>query len=306
MHRRRPSSARIAPVACALLLLGLSGSIGCATRTVEDRIINRYGLDVHLRSDRKLFGSAIDHGYAHPSDIPVERLRVILGSLEIERRERARTVREPAIPAEILVDVSSGVAEAFREAKSSERIAVMAERKQMQKKIFNRKFLTSFVTWMEGDELILHLSRTDWPIDEKRQSGLPRPHPNDPQQKFRVVTNEFVRRSGETGVAIAWESEVFGSFANASRLRSAPSTAATGGAAASGAVAGAGEKTVLMESAPAEPPPPEPLSSEQLKALDADDLRWLADLEEARSAGKITEDEYRRRRQAILDTAGSN
>ncbi len=307
MLRRRRSFVRFVTLLCAGLTLAVLFGTGCATRPRDDRIINRYGLNVYLRSDRKLFGKPLDRGYAQPSDIPVERLRVILGSLEIERRERARTVLEPAIPAEILNPVSAGVAEAFREATPADRIVVMAERKQMQKKIFDRKFLTTFVTWMEGDELIVHLSRADWPIDEKRKGELPRPHANNPQQKFRLVTNEFVHASGKTGVAIDWKSDVFGSFAKASELRGAPvSAAASGGAAASGAVAGAGEKTVLMEAEPEKPPASAPLTSAQLEGLDADDLRWLADLEESRVAGEITEEQYQRRRDAILEAASSD
>ncbi|MDH4017382.1 MAG: hypothetical protein OEV20_08585, partial [Actinomycetota bacterium] len=283
------------------MLLGATGGIGCSTRNVEDRIINRYGLDVHLLSEKKLFGSAIDRGYAHPSDIPVERLEIILGSLQIDRRVRANSVRGPAIPAEILGPVSQGLAEAFRRADSSQQIAVSAQRKQRQKGIFHRKFLTTFIAFMEGDELVLHLSRSDWPVDENRKGGLPRPHVNDPQGEFRVVTNEFIRQSGRTGVAVEWRSDVFGTFAAASAARTAPVATGAGGA----ATAGAGGTTVLMAEPEEELTELEPLTNEQLQSLSPADLRDLADLEDARTASRITENEYRRQRRTILDAAAS-
>lgn len=299
LPRTRSLRARSTACAMALACLALVPSTGCSTRSVDDRIINRYGLDVYLRTEKKLFGGTIEEGYAQPSEISEQRLKIILASLEIERREGARSVLGPAIPAEILDPVAEGLAQAFREANSSQRIVVSAERKQMQKAIFNRKFLTSFVTWIEGDDLVFHLSRADWPIDDKRQSGLPKPHANDPQQRFRLVTNELVRRSGKTGVAVDWRSEAFRTFTSASLARTAPVSAA--GPAQS---SGAGSKTVLMESPETDAvlPEPLPLTGEQLESLSPQDLRALADLEEERDAGRITEDEYRRNRARLLET----
>jgi len=311
MHKRRGSLAsdpasrpraphpgieRIALVcALGLALISVSSSLGCSTRNVEDRIINRYGLDVHLRSEKKIFGRAIDRGYAQPSDITVGRLTIILGSLQIERRERARTVLGPAIPAEILSPIAQGLAEAFRLADSTQQIAVSAQRKQMQKGIFNRKFLTTLVAWMEGEDLIVHLSRSDWPIDETRKTEQPRPQVDEPQEKFRLVTNDIVRRSGRSGVAVAWRSDVFDTFSSASAARTAP--------VAAGATT-AGGKTVLMDSTADEPLPDlAPLTNEQLRSLSSDDLRGLADLEEARGEGRITEAEYRRNRQTLIEAA---
>lgn len=297
---RRPSAPHRKQLAIALVLTlaPLLASTACSVRTVEDQLISRYGIQVDLRSDKKPFSAAVDHGYAQPSQISVERLVIILGSLEIERREGARTVRGPAIPAEIVSPIAQALAESFREADSSQRIALSAERKQMQKAIFNRKFLTTLVTWMEGEDLVVHLSRSDWPIDEKRKSGLPRPHVDDPQQKFRMVTNEFVRRAGRTGVAVTWRDEIFSTFAGARAVRTAPAAAS-----APRPEAGDASKTVLMDSGPEALPEPEPLTNAQLQNLDASELRELADLEEARDAGRVTEDAYRRDRKALLDAA---
>ena len=64
------------------------------------------------------------------------------------------------------------------------------------------------------------------------------------------------------------------------------------------------ERTILME----EPNLPEPrrsgIPAEVLPRLTAAQLRELADLEEARQQGRLTEGHYRRLRQKILDGAG--
>jgi hypothetical protein len=316
MHSARPSSAHIRARRSAALLCCLAVAVtaalgtGCSTRTSRDRIVNRYGLDVHLESERKMFGKAIDQGYAHPSDITVQRLEIILGSLEIERRERARTVIGPAIPAEILRPISQGLAEGFREADSTQHIAVIAMRKQRQKAIFHREFLTTLVAFMEGEDLVIHLSRSDWPVPDQQRNlpqqnqrtNVPFPGIDDPQEKFRVATNEFVRRSGRSGVAVDWQSDVFNSFASARVARAAPATGASAGSSD-----GAGGKTTVLMAEPEEPLPEiAPLTSEQIERLSPDDLRSLADLEEARTKGVLTEGEFRRKRQAILDASSGD
>lgn len=307
LQPRRAPPWRAWPLAVAIV--AIATGLGCGTRTVEKRVVDRYGLEILLQSDKKLFEPAVDHGYAQPSNISEERLKLILGTLEIDRQEGARLVRGPAMQAEILGPVAEGLAEAFREADSSQRIAVIATRKQMQKGIFNRKFLTTFVTWIEGEQLVFHLSRSDWPIDDKRQTGLPMPHPDDPQEKFRLVTNEIVQRSGRTGVAVDWRSDAFRTFGTASLARSEP--VSDTGQATVAAPASEGGMTTGEASGGTRAPEddalgePEPLTNEQLRSLSADDLRALADLEEARSAGRITETEYRRNRTALLDAAAA-
>lgn len=256
---------------------------------------------MYLRSQKKIFGSEIPRGFSHPSDISVQTLRLILGSIEIERKEGARTVRGPAIAAELIVPVASGLAEAFREADPDQEIVVMAVRKQMQKYIFDRKYLTSFVAFIEGDSFYLYLSRSDWEIEEKGpKRPLPMPKVEDPQQKFRMVTGPFVASAGVAGVRVDWRSDVFSEFEGA--VATAVEEAADGApVVVEETVIEVQEKTVLMEAKPAELPPPAPLTSGQIEQLSPDDLRRLADLEDDRKAGRISEDAYRRERAGILD-----
>jgi len=231
---RRPRSrggAQRALLAAALLLATLSAT-ACSTRTVDDRIINRYGLDVYLRSEKKVFGPTLARGYDHPSDIDVARLRRILGSIELERKEGARTVRVPALQAELLEPVSTGLAEAFREADADEQIVVVAIRKQMQKAIFDRKYLTSFVTWMQDGYLYVHFSRYEWELPEvSRQKSFPKPSVDETQSSIRTVSGPYIETTDRGGVRLEWQSDVFSPFSRVPA--SSAGDSGTGGAAGS-------------------------------------------------------------------------
>lgn len=302
-RRRRIAFAGVALVAAF-------ASTACSTRNVDDRIINRYGLDVYLRSEKKIFGPTIARGFDHPSDIEVARLRRILGSIEIERKEGARTVLGPAVAAELLEPVSAGVAEAFRRADPDQEIVVMALRKQMQKFIFDRKYLTSFVAFMKDDELYLYFSRSDWELDEKRKGPLPLPNVEDPQQKFRMVSSRYIEGAGRGGVKVDWRNAVFSDYAGDPGAGSAAGAASTASESDDGAASSAAEpgqtKSVLMEARPGELPPLAPLTAEQFERLSPDDMRRLADLEDARKAGELKEEQYRIERARILERAGAN
>jgi len=94
-------------------LVALGSATGCATRPSSDRIVNRYGLDIYLQSEKKMFGGAIDRGFDHPAKISRDRIEAILSSIEIERRlDGSAFERVPAIQPELLNDVAIGVAQA--------------------------------------------------------------------------------------------------------------------------------------------------------------------------------------------------
>lgn len=315
---KKPAATRPRLRAAVVLLVVLSAT-ACSTRTVDDRIINRYGLDVYLRSEKKVLGPTLERGYEHPSDIDVARLRRILGSIELEHKEGARTVRTPAFAAELLEPVSAGLAEAFREADANEQIVVVAVRKQMQKAIFDRKYLTSFVTYMQDGYLYLHLARHEWEVPEvTRQKPFPKPSVGETQASIRTVGSRYIETTGRGSVRVEWQNEVFSPFAGVGTSGGAgvgvsgPGTSGAGAGVSGAADAAAPEpasdagKTVLMEASPSELPPPAPITAGQLEKLGPEDLRRLADLEEARKAGQLTEDDYRARRAAVLEAAGAN
>jgi hypothetical protein len=125
------------------------------------------------------------------------------------------------------------------------------------------------------------MSRHDWEIPKTRDERIPEPRIGDSPQRFKLYAGTAMSLVSDQGLAIDWRDPV---FAKESLTHVLPS----------GEVE---RREILMES-PAEVQDdpslrlPENLSPEQ--------LRGLADLEEARRAGRITETEYRVRRRAIL------
>jgi hypothetical protein len=267
-----------------IVLVSISGSLGCSTRTVNSKVVGRHGLDIYLRSERAMFGDDVDRDFDQPADVSVERLEHILGSIEIETRESARvSERQHAIHAQIVADVADGVSKALAEAGPGQEIVVMAIRRQMQHGVFDRKYLTSFVVFMRNDRLYVHLSRVDWKIEKHREDNLPMPHVNDREMEFRTVTNDYIHYAGRQGIEVDWRDPVFQKF---QRL---PGTIGEGQR----------RKTVLMEDRLPRDAGGD-LTTEQLGDLSPAALRELANLEEDRQAGRITEGEYRRNRQQIL------
>jgi hypothetical protein len=338
----------------ALLLLP-----ACATRTVNDTVVDEYGLEIRLRSQRPwLGGTPVPRGFAHPARISPARLETILGGIQIDMRESEDSAireRRYAIPRKILPDVADGLSHAFAEAGPDQEIVVMALQKRMQKGIFNRKYLTSFVTWIEGDDLVVQLSRLDWKTDQHRVGDrLPVPEVGEYVMPFTTVPNELYAVAGRQGVRVAWQSPVFGAETieenvagtragadaladedgSAAPLAEGGEAGATSGAAAAPAsdpgadaagaavpgAAGAGDanspdstaSTTSGTTAGATSDTGSDATSDTatgaaggdgdaLRGLTADDLRELADLEEARAAGRIDRAEYELQRQAILE-----
>ncbi len=298
-----PASRPIAPPMRRAIVLALGLTIAlsaaaCTTRTVNDPIIDRHGLEVRLRAQKKLLGSRIDRGFQHPTIIAPERLANILRAIEVDvPKEKDSLIRErrPAISEELLPRISEGLSEAFAQAEGSQEIVVLALRKQASTGIFTRKFLTSFIAYMRDDRLYLLLSRLDWPTElRKRQVGvgqeeyIPEPWADEHPMNFTVVVNQHYRAAGRQGVEVRWRDPIF------SRALTLP-----------GAVdRELGRKEILgSEPVPEAELREAPTSGDRapsIEGLSADSLRKLADLEDARAAGEITEGEYLRERDRLM------
>jgi hypothetical protein len=286
----RPNGWGRAPQRAILAALALSILVqapGCATREVRETLLERANVKVVLREFRR--GThTLERGFEHPVQIAPTRLAHILGVVEIRGREEQlagiRAVFEPAaLPA-----VSDAVSYGLQRASPNQELAVSVITKKMQHGIFDRKYLTSFVTYVENDLLYLHISRVDWPIpDLVKKTANPEPRVNEHPMKFRVVPSEGMYQEEAYAVSVDWQDPVF-----ARPLRSAD--------------AGRRERTILMEEPdlPASRAPG--LPADVLSRLTAAQLRELADLEEARQQGRLTEGHYRRQRQLILDSAGDD
>jgi hypothetical protein len=135
---------------------------------------------------------------------------------------------------------------------------------------------------MQDDLLHVQVARSDWEIPPRRRDNLPEPQAGEQQQSFHLLVDTGMSLAGPQAAVVDWRDSV---FAKPTRTRITPG----------GKVL---RTTILMESQEEEAPPAQrpTLSSE----LTPDQLRSLADLEEARRDGKLSEAEYAAERNRIL------
>jgi hypothetical protein len=255
--------ARKRNAACILLALVAGASSGCITRTVRQTVFDDGYIKVILRSQER-GGERIDKGFQHPATIAPVRLAHILSRIDLRRKDAEGGRRIPAIHLDLLFSIADGMAKALQKADSSQEIVVQAIRRSKRLGLFDRNYLTSLLAYMRDDLLYIQISHSDWEVPVQRDKKLPETHV-DPQ-----------------AVAVEWRDPI---FRKPTRTRITPS----------GKVV---RRTILMESLEDEtdygprPQMRDDLSPEQLRAL--------ADLEEQRRSGNISEGEYTARRKRIL------
>lgn len=273
---------RLACLALALLALGASG---CTTRTVRQKVVDDGQSQVFLRSQKRLGGQTIERGFDHPLTIAPVRMAHILSRIDVEDDSGKKTERRPAIPTEILYPLASAVAKALAAADPSQEVVVQSVRRTKRLGVFDRFYLTSLLVWAQDDLLHVQVARSDWEIPVRRRDRLPEPKAGEQQQSFRLLVDDGMSLADPQLAVVDWRSPV---FARPTRTRILPS----------GKVL---RTTILMESPEEEDPPaPRPeLSGE----LTPEQLRALADLEEARLAGRVSEAEYSAQRNRILGPA---
>jgi hypothetical protein len=267
-------------------LLALTGATGCVTREVKEGVFARGGVDIFLREHKQGF-SVVEREFQHPLQISPQRLVHMLGALDIRGREaQLAGIRSAFEPSQLQI-VAKGLASAFQQATPDQEVAVQIVRKQQQHVIFDRKFLTSFVAWAQNDLLYVSFSRVDWPIpDRVKKTALPEPRIDEHPMKFKVVPSEGMYPEGNYAVSMEWQDPIF-----RKPLRK---------------VARDDERrtrTILMEEPDLPPARKTSIPADVLPHLTATQLRELADLEEARQTGRLTEGHYRREREKILEAA---
>jgi hypothetical protein len=282
MRRLRCANA----ITLALLAAVAVASSGCITRTLRNTVFENASMRIVLRSQSK-GGNPIERGYEHPAAIAPVRMAHILSRIDVRTEVKKGAQRSPAIPTEMLYSLADQLVKAFAEADSSQEIVVFSIRRTKRFGVFDRRYLTSFVTYMSNDQLYVHLSRTDWEIPKSgKTERLPEPRVGDYVMKFRVVPSKGMTQVDGQSVAVDWRDPV---FKKPTRTRVTPS----------GKVI---RRTILMESPEEETAAPgeEPEYRRLPENLSSDTLRALADLEDQRHRGEISEAEYERlRRQTI-------
>ena len=282
MIRARTAAALLALACCLPLLL----TTGCASRPQRHAVIDRTGMHVDLVHYSRGFRTE-PQGFDHPAIISKERLGYILGAIEIETREKkGATIRQPGIHPDMVEPIAAALSQALREAGPDEEVGMQAVRKEQSLGVFHTKYLTTLLAWVKGSSLYIQLHRSDWMIPQAmEEKPLPEPLRNTRPMDFRVVSGEFLYFAGPQTLEIAFENDV---FRTAYQL-----PGSTGGEKR--------RREVLMQSPiPQSERKTDDDSGVSLDQLNSDQLRVLADLEDDRRSGRITEQAYQRARRELL------
>lgn len=278
------SSLRTLPALLAFVLLGS----GCAsTQISREMVYERQGVQAILRSYQD-GGDTVAQGYSHPAHIASVRLAHALSFIDVEAGEGKQRRRQPAVNPLVVYEVADALETGLEQAGPDQEVVVMAVRKERRLGIFHAKFLTSLFAYVKGDLLTVHMGHSDWEIpkmDEHQRGGdvLPEPQAGKELMRFRVLPDPALTVLGPQTVALDWKSE---RFRDPSRIHLSPT----------GEVR---RREVLLEEQ-VEETSRSPEGAVPIDRLDPDTLRALADLEEMRRNGEITEADYQRRRREIL------
>jgi hypothetical protein len=272
-----------------LLLAALvaAGAAGCMTRPVP--VFDEGGINVYLRSDTRWLRT-VDKGYSHPATIAPVRVAHILSRIDLKPPSgfmfsfEGDKERVPAIQTDALYTVAEGVSKALAVADASQEVVVMVIRDENRWGVFDHDFLTSFVAYVKNERLYVHMSRHDYELPKTRDERIPEPRIGDSPQRFKLYPGTAISLIADQAVAIDWRDPV---FAHPTRTRVLPS----------GNVV---RRNILQES-PEEVQDSADPAAQLPDNLSPEQLRSLADIEELRRAGRITETEYRARRRAILE-----
>lgn len=259
---------------------------GCATRISRTKIINRLDVEVSLVREVKGF-STQPRNFQHPAIVSKERLRNILYAIEVDAPgEKGSTIRQPAIHADLLDQAAASLREALAEATPNDEIAVNLVRKEAKLGLFHTKYLTNFLASIKDDHLYLTFSRVEWPIPQsKEKDKLPQPRHDTAPMNIRVVSGDPLFFAGTRTLEIAWQDNVFrkpfrlpGSAGGEKRRR----------------------QVLFQSTVPKDELEKDASGGPGLADLSPDQLRALADLEEDRRGGQITEAAYQRAKRQLL------
>jgi hypothetical protein len=269
------------PVLLAAALLA-----GCGARYARVPVHQDDTATVVLRSELRS-GEPFERSFAHPVTIAGVRLAHVLAQIDVRTGSGgdAAGERRAAIPTELVYPLGELLSRALAQANSTQEVVVQAVRRERRLGLFTTTYATSFVAWVGADErLHLQLFRIDQEVPKGSEEELREPLPGREVMAFRVLASESIEPTGHQSVAVHWRDE---RFRNPTMVRVGPG----------GKIS---RRTVLMEDAAPAAPADE---DGAVLPTDPDALRALADLEDARRAGVITEAEYQRRRRELLRPA---
>lgn len=268
-------SLAIAILAGAALLVG-----GCGVKTVKTSIVDNSSLRVFLRGKMD-HGQPVSRGYSQPVTISSTRLANILSRIDVV--DDKTDARSSALPLQMLYLISDAVSAALEQADPSQEVVVMAMRRERRFGVFSQRYLTSFVLWVEGVRLIVSMGHVDFVMSKDPDERVPEPKVGKNYQTYRVVPNDGLTVEGPRQVAAIWRDDRFRRADNLTVDRSGKMS----------------RRSILME-APEEADDGVDDPTRSTDKLSPAQLRDLADLEEARERGEVTESDYQSQRYEIL------
>jgi hypothetical protein len=285
--------AMISPKSIAVTVLVACAAALAGCMTTKETILKQKEITVQLISKR---GDNVVLN--HPTIISPVRLSHMLARIDIRLSVKEGQQRVPAFHIESLDTISKGLAKGLHEAGPNQRVILYSIRREKRFGIFDANYLTSFVAYVHRDNLFLHLSRSDWEIPPRKKDRLPEPKIGKFPSKFRILPGKAMKMVDEQSLAIAWRDKV---FEKPTRTRITQTGKMM-------------RKTILMESeepeSAAEAEPEQPAGQQAIPAgISAKTLRALADLEERRQRGEISEYDYEQQRNKVLaadPVTGSN
>jgi len=240
-------------------------------------------VEVILRGEKGDEG-LVDQDFAHPMEVSGVRITHILAQLDVRDEAAEGGARRPAIPTDSLYDIGQAVSLGLAKATPAEEVVVRSFRKAKRLGIFSKTYLTSLVIYAQDDLLFVHVRHVDWPIPKTEEPEPPEPWVYRTYQSFKILPGDSMTAVGPQEVAVDWRDPI---FRKPQRIRMGPG----------GRIE---RRVILMEME--EEPTAEELEQEEERAgrLTPQTLRELADLEEQRLSGRISESQYKAKRRAIL------
>ncbi|MCL4686799.1 hypothetical protein KJ059_18830 [Myxococcota bacterium] len=259
-------------------------ALGCAGRQIQTPVYDQQGVRVFLRQQMK-GGEPVDRGFSHPVTIAPVRVTNILARIQVREDDAEdKTGREAALPTGLLYSIGQGIAEALGKADASQEVVVMAVERRKSLRVFTNDHLTSLIVWMKDDRLFVHLGELGQ-VMSRNPSDKPRePQLTTIESKKKVLGGDGFTPVGSRLVAADWRAAV---FSDISAIRIRPG----------GEIV---RRTILLEETPEEDAANRPGPAPPPEGLSPDALRALADLEEARRRGELSETDYQTQRRDIL------
>jgi hypothetical protein len=256
------------------------------TKVVKLPVFDENNVEVFLRYESK-GGKPVDRGFSHPAVIAPVRLTNLLARIEVRKGDKPE--RQPAIPTELLYPIGEGVARALAKADPSQEVLVMATERKRNLAVFTQDYLTSLIVWNKDDKVFVKLGHLDWAVPKDGKDAketLPEPKVDEIVGKTRAVPSEGIAAEGNQLVTANWRDPI---FKDSGALHVRPG----------GQVV---RRTVLMDSGEEVTLPVEPTSGAPVppQGVSPEGLRALADLEESRRRGELTEGDYQAKRRQIL------